>query len=141
MSTPAYRPRRVRRTLLALAAALLLAGSAQAEWFQFGRNEAMRLYLDQKMIWKKGDFVQIVQLMDFTTSQWVDAQTVVGSVKILVEYDCRTARSRALASEAFSEQMGDGRLVSKEQLADPPWDVVEAGTTPDQIRKIACGKK
>ena len=129
----------IRRTLLALAA-VVLAGPAQAEWFQLGRSDVMRLYLDDKLIAKNGDYVQVVQLMDFTTAQWVDARTVVGSVKILIEYDCREPRSRALASEAFSEQMSEGRLVSKEQMPDPQWEAIEAGTTPDRVRKIACRK-
>jgi len=130
----------VYRTLLVLAA-LMLAGNAQAEWFQLGRNEAFRIYLDQKSIAKNGDFAQILQLMDFTASQWVDAQTVVGSLKMLIEYDCKQPRFRALASEAYTEQMGDGRLVSQEKFADPQWEAVAPGATPDKIRQIACGKK
>jgi hypothetical protein len=79
--------------------------------------------------------------MDFTTAQWIDAQTVVGSLKMLIEFDCGKPRLRALASEAFSEQMAEGRLVSREKFADPQWDAIEPGTTPDKIRQIACAKK
>ena len=140
MNRPAGFRRRARRILFVLAT-LLLAGGAQAEWILLGRNDAIRFYLDQKSIVKNGDFTQILQLMDFTSAQWVDAQTVVGSLKILVEYDCAKPRSRALASEAYSEQMGDGRLVSKEQFPDPKWDPVEPATTPDKIRQIACARK
>ncbi len=130
MNRPAGFRKHARRIFFVLAA-LLLAGSAQAEWILLGRNEAIRFYLEQKSILKNGDFTQILQLLDFTSAQWVDAQTVVGSLKVLVEYDCAKPRSRALASEAFSEQMGDGRLVSKERFPDPTWDPVEPGTTPD----------
>jgi len=140
MNRPAYRRRGVRRTLFLLAASVFAVG-AQADWFQLGRNEAMRLYLDDKQVWKKGDVAQVVQLVDFTSSQWVDAQTVVGSLKVLVEYDCSSPRSRALASEAFSEQMGDGRLVSREQPADAQWEAVEPGSTPAKIRQIVCAKR
>lgn len=139
MTRTTYRSKRIRQTLLVLA--LLAAAGAHAEWFQLGRNEATRLYLDDKQVWRKGDIAQAVQLVDFTTSQWVDAQTVVGSLKVLVEYDCTKPLSRAIASEAYSEQMGEGRLVSREQLADAPWEPVEAGTTPDRVRQIACGKR
>ena len=140
MKGPACLPKRARRILFVLTA-LLLAGSAQAQWFLLGRNEAIRFYLDQKSIARNGDFAQILQLMDFTTAQWVDAQTVVGSLKMLIEYDCGKPRLRPLASEAFSEQMADGRLVSKEQFPDPQWEAVEPGTTPGKIRQIACAKK
>lgn len=140
MNRPASPSRRLRRILLLLAASLL-AGAAHADWFQLGRNEAMRLYLDDKQIWRKGEFAQLVQLVDFTSAQWVDARTVVGSLKLLVEYDCTAPRSRALASEAFSEQMGEGRQVSREQSVDAPWEAIEPGSTPEKIRQIACGKR
>jgi len=90
---------------------------------------------------KNGDYAQMWQLMDFTVAQWADAQTVVGSIKTLVEYDCTQPRSRALAAEAYTEQMGAGRLVSSERLAEPQWEGVEAGSTPDKMRQVACGKK
>ena len=140
MNRPAGFRRRARRILFVLAT-LLLAGGAQAEWILLGRNDAIRFYLDHKSLQKNGELTQIVQLMDFTTAQWVDAQTVVGSLKMLIEYDCATPRFRALASEAYSEQMAEGKLVSKEQYAEPKWDPVEPGSTPDKIRQIACAKK
>ena len=140
LNKPARLPKSVRRILFGLAA-LLLAGSAQAEWMLLGRNDTIRFYLDQRSIVKNADFAQILQLMDFTSAQWIGAQTVVGSLTMLVEYDCNKPRFRALASEAFSEQMGDGRLVSKEIFPEPNWEAVESGTTPDKIRQIACGKK
>ena len=133
-------PKRARRILFVLAT-VLAAGSVQAEWVSLGRSDDIRFYLDQKSIRMNGDFAQILQLMDFTTSQWVDAQTVIGSLKMLIEYDCSKPRLRALASEAFSEQMADGRLVSKEQFPDPQWEAVEPGTTPGKMRQIACAKK
>jgi hypothetical protein len=140
MNRLAHSSRFLRRTLFAVSA-LLLAGAVHAEWFPLGRTTAMRLYLDQKLIAKNGDIAQIVQLMDFTTSYWVDAQTVVGSVKILTEYDCAKPRSRVLSSEAFSEQMGDGRRVSKEEFSDAQWQGVEPDSTSEKVRQIACGKK
>jgi len=140
MHRPAACQKRTRGIIFLLAA-VLLAGSAQAEWVLLGRDDAIRYYFDQKSILKNGDLTQIVQLLDFTSAQWVDARTVVGSLKMLIEYDCAKPRLRALASETYSEQMADGRLVSKEQYPDPKWDPIEPGTTPDKIRQIACARK
>ena len=106
-----------------------------------GRNEDFRLYLDQQLIRKNGDFTQIWQLMDFTAAQWTDAQTVVWSIKTLIEYDCAAMRSRTLAGEAYSEQMGGGRMMGSEQVADAQWESVEPGSTRDKVRQIACAKK
>jgi hypothetical protein len=140
MNRPDPFPKTMQRALLLLVS-LLLAGSAQAEWFQLGRSDSFRVYLDPKLIQRDGDFAQIWQLMDFTTAQWADAQTAVGSIKNLIEYDCRLPRLRTLAGEAYSEQMGSGRMVAREQLSDPQWEAVEPGGSAEKIRQIACGKR
>jgi len=136
------RPTRFARTsqyLLLLT--MLFSGAAHAEWIQFGRTTDFRIYLDQRLISKNGDYAQMWQLMDFTVAQWADAQTAVGSIKTLVEYDCTQPRSRALLGEAYTEQMGAGRLVSSERVAEPQWEAIEVGSNPDKMQKIACGKK
>jgi hypothetical protein len=120
---------------------VLLAGSAQAEWLHLGRSDNFRIYLEQKLIQRNGDFAQIWQLMDFTSAQWADAQTAVGSIKSLVEYDCTQPRFRTLAAEAFSEQMAAGRLVAREQLPTPQWEGVDPGGTSAKIRQLACGQR
>lgn len=126
----------------ALCAALLLASAGvPAQWTPLGRNDAFRVYLDPKLIERDGDFARVWQLMDFVTAQWADAQTVVGSIKTLNEYDCGAPRWRTLASEAYSEQLAEGRMVARERLPDPPWEGVEAGGTADKVRQIACAKK
>lgn len=129
------------RPLLFALSACLLAGGAQAEWILLGRTESLRIYLEQKQILRNGDLVQIWQLVDFTTAQWADPQTVVWSIKSLEEYDCSQPRFRTLASEAYSEQMAIGRLVAREQPAELQWETVQADSAPEKIRQIACGGK
>ena len=133
--------RKPLRPLLLALLALLFAGSAAAEWIQLGRTENFRIYLEQKQILRNGDLVQIWQLMDFTAAQWADPQTVVWSIRTLAEYDCKEARFRSLVSEAYSEQMGIGKLVAREQPVEPQWERIEAGGPPDKIRQVACGGK
>ena len=77
----------IRQASFALAA-LLLAGSALAEWIPLGRSNNFRAYLDPISIQRNGDLAQIWQLMDFTTARWMDEKTVIGSIKNLIEYDC-----------------------------------------------------
>ena len=36
---------------------------------------------------------------------------------------------------------GIGKLVAKEQPAEPQWERIEAGGPPDKIRQVACGGK
>jgi hypothetical protein len=129
----------VRRILLALAF-LLAAGGARAEWYSLGRTDTFRLYLDPQTIRMNGDLAQVWQLMDFTVAQWADAQTAIGSIKSLLEYDCAQPRSRTLLAEAYTEQMEAGRMVASERVQDPQWEIVAPGSTAEKIRQTACGK-
>jgi hypothetical protein len=128
----------VRHTLFVLAT-FFLTGGAHAEWVLLGRNDAYRVYLDQQLIQRSAGFAQLWQLMDFSSAQWLDERTVIGSIKSLVEYDCSEPRSRMLASQAFSEQMEAGRLVSDERIAEPKWEPIGPNSASDQIRQLACG--
>lgn len=140
MKTPRCLSKALRRTLAVLLAALL-AAPVQAEWMLLGRNENFRIYLDQHLIRKNGDFTQIWQLMDFAAAQWTDTQKVVWSIKTLIEYDCAAMRSRIVAGEAYSEQMGDGQMTASEQVSNAQWESVSPGSTSDKVRQIACAKK
>ena len=133
--------RKPLRPLLFTLSTLLLAGSASAEWIVLGRTENFRIFLEQKQILRNGDLAQIWQLMDFTVAQWADPQTVVWSIRTLAEYDCKEPRFRTLVSEAYSEQMSLGKLIAREQPAEPQWERIEAGGPPDKIRQVACGGK
>ena len=132
---------KVPQCLLFVLSTLLFASGAHAEWIQFGRTTEFRIYLDQRLISRNGDYAQMSQLMDFTVAQWADERTAVGSIKTLVEYDCTQPRLRTLAGEAFTEQMGAGRMVSSEQVSAPQWEAIEPGSNPEKLQQIACGKK
>ncbi|MDR0578554.1 MAG: hypothetical protein LBI87_13740 [Candidatus Accumulibacter sp.] len=133
--------------LAALPWLLPLPASAQpayegtaGEWLILGRNETARAYLDQRSARRNGDFARVYQLTDFTTAQWVDERTVVGSVRAWVEYDCVRPRARTVALEAYSEQMGEGRRVADEQKPDAEWEDIAPGGTGEIARRLVCGK-
>ena len=126
------------RNIIPFLALSLLAGNAFGEWLLLGRTDAFRMYIDSKSIERRGGTAQLWQLMDFTSAQWVDAQTAVGSIKTRVEHDCAQPRSRALVVEAYSEQMGDGRVVATERAADPQWDNIQPGSTAEKTQQLAC---
>ena len=140
------RPFRPRRALLLAVLLVPLAAFAQkldganSEWVGLGRNENFRAYLDQRSVQRNGDLVRVYQLTDFATAQWADERTVVGSIRALVEYDCARARTRTLALEAYSEQMGEGRLVANEQKPDAEWEAIAPGGTGENVRRLVCGK-
>ncbi|MDR3298838.1 MAG: hypothetical protein LBU43_02250 [Candidatus Accumulibacter sp.] len=112
----------------------------EAEWLALGRNENFRAFLDQRSARRSGDLAQVFQLIDFTTAQWADERTVVGSIRSLVEYDCANPRARTLTFEAYSEQMGQGRQVANEQKPDAEWENIAPGGTGESARRLVCGK-
>lgn len=120
--------------------ALCVGGGAHAEWLAVGRSENFRAYLDQRSLQKDGSLVRVFQLTDFVTAQWADERTVVGSIRAQVEYDCGQPRTRTLALEAYSEQMGDGRLVATQQVPEPEWEGIKPGSTNEKIRMLVCAK-
>ena len=113
---------------------------ADSEWIVLGRTENFRVYLDQRSVQRGGDFARVYQLTDFTTAQWLDERTVVGSLKVLVEYDCARPRMRTLAMQAYSEQMAAGRLMASEQKADAEWEDIAPGGSGEIVQKMVCGK-
>ena len=113
---------------------------ALAEWIGLGRNETFRAYLDQRSVQRKGELARVYQLTDFATAQWVDERTVMGSMRALVEYDCAHPRSRPLVLEAYSEQMGEGRLLTKEEKPDSEWEEIVPGSPGENVRRLVCAK-
>lgn len=128
------------RRSLPLLFLLLFAGSAQAEWFLLGRTDTFRIYLEKGSTQRSETTVQAVQLLDFVKAQWIDAQTVIMSVKSVVEFDCTQARVRNISVETYSEQMTGGRLVSSEKFPTPAWENIQAGSSAEGVRKITCAK-
>ncbi len=110
------------------------------EWIGLGRTENVRAYLDQSSVQRNDNLVRVYQLTDFATAQWVDERTVVGSIRSQVEYDCNEPRARTLALEAYSEQMGEGRLVASEQKPDAGWESMAPGGIGENTRKLVCRK-
>lgn len=108
------------------------------EWIELGRNESARAYLDQRSLQREGDMVRVYQLTDFATAQWVDERRVIGSIRARVEYDCLQARMRTLTLEAYSEQMGEGRLLLSEQNPDAEWEKLAVGGSSARIQELIC---
>jgi hypothetical protein len=117
----------------------LYAGT-DGEWISLGRTDKFRIYLDQRSLQRNGDLARVYHLTDFVTAQWVDERTVVGSIRVLVEYDCAQPRLRTIALEAYSEQMGEGRLVRSEQKPDAEWEGIAPDGTGENVRKMVCKK-
>ena len=131
---------RLMRRTLPVFLVLLFTGNAYAEWLLLGRTDAFRMYVEKGSVQKNGTTVQISQLIDFVTAQWIDAQTVIMSAKSVVEFDCSQPRLRTLAVQTYSEQIAGGRMVANEKFPTPEWEPVQSGSSAEGVRKFACSK-
>ena len=120
--------------------AFLVIGNAHAEWNLLGRTDTFRIYLDKGSSQKNGSIVRTSQLIDFVTAQWIDAQTVIMSVKSLVDFDCAESKLRILTVETYSEQMTGGRLLASEKFPSPEWESIQAGSSAEVAHKFACSE-
>jgi hypothetical protein len=114
--------------------------AGNSEWIALGRSENFRAYLDQRSVQRSGDLARVYQLTDFTVAQWLTERVVVGSLKVLVEYDCMQPRMRTLAMEAYSEQMAGGRLVAQEQRTDAEWEDIVSEGSGEIAQRLVCRK-
>lgn len=128
----------MKKTAFALTV-IFLASTVQAQWTQLGRNENLRLFVDQTAIQRNGDIAQMWQLYDYITAQWAGAQ-VIYSVKNLVEYDCAGKRTRILGGSAYGEHMGQGKVIASESAPNAEWSPIPAGGTAENTWSIACDK-
>ena len=120
--------------------AFLIIGHAQAEWALLGRTDTFRIYLDKGASQKSGSIIRTSQLIDFVTAQWVDAQTVIMSVKSLIDFDCAELKLRVLTVETYSEQMTGGRLLATDKFSNPEWESIQAGSSAEVAHKFACSE-
>lgn len=127
----------MKRILPCLALALASHAANAQQWDMLGRNENLRLYIDRTPVQQQGDIATVWQMIDYTSAQWIGANVVM-SVRHLVEYDCRAKRARTVGVVAYSEQLGAGREMHSERLADAEWAAVPAASTGENLWKIAC---
>lgn len=128
-----------RTALAAVLAATVGTAVAQSQWVMVGRNADLRLFVDRGNILRQGDIAAMVQLVDYTSAQWVGTKVIM-SVRNLIEFDCVRRKARTVAGAGYSEQLARGVQVSSEEAPDAPWQEVTAGGTSEQLWKIACGQ-
>jgi hypothetical protein len=112
----------VRAVLLALA--LLVAGSARAEWEKLAEAGDTVFYLDPATIEAKGDLRRVWQLRDWKAPDDRGRR----SARILREYDCREPRNRVLAATEFDGPKGTGKRLRSSGFAPAPWEAVAPDT-------------
>ncbi len=107
----------------------------QSNWEAVGDNHTAVIYLDLNRIRESVIYPRVWQLHDLSEP----TSSGVHSRKVFVEYDCKGAKRRTIASSSHTEAMGKGRpkFVS---TREGPWQVVYADTVDEEILVRLCGQ-
>jgi len=117
-----------------VAALVLVANPARAEWLKMGEVPDAVLYIDPLSIHEDGAYSTLLTL---------DELKVAGpggelSMQFMREFDCRKKRVRVIDASAFSGSMGTGRILGRE--GGGRWNDVIPGTTGEYILRFVCGR-
>jgi hypothetical protein len=122
------------KTLL-LTIALLVTGSAWADWVQVAGNDSASTYIDPATIRRDGNFRKVWQLQDLK-QQYKDGTL---SRRVRTEYDCMEERVRILFLSTHSSAMAGGDTLFSHDTADT-WTNVPPNTPSEIVLKIVCAK-
>ncbi len=141
------------KRLVLITLLLLSSGSAYGEWEKAigdGENGAasepvkytmyIDRYLDPDTIRHKESLVKRWELFDFNRIQTFGGKSYL-SKTLLAEYDCAEEQHRFLAIAYYSQEMGQGVVVYKNEHQPSRWMPVTPGTVGQALWTLACGKK
>ena len=96
----------------------------------------MSLYYDNESIDINFPLFRIWSLMDFK----LPIENNIYSVKILTEYDCEKSQRRVINIVSYSENMGEGTIIS-EATASQDWGnfVQNKGSSSSNVFNTVCG--
>lgn len=115
-----------------LAALIVVAAPAWAEWTKYSESDEMVVYGDPTTIQKKGDFSQVLQLLN-NKQRNPDGPN---SSTMTVEFDCKGNRSRVLSVKSYADQMAKGEVVFEWPMP-VGWKDITPGTA-EIILNIVC---
>jgi hypothetical protein len=131
----------IRTTVTAIL--VLCSGLAYGGWVSLGGDEklGMTIYIDPATINRQGELARIGILYDFKTAQTKEGGISFHSATMQREYDCAKERTRLLEITKYSDQMGNGQILSQSSLDEQEWEPVgplESGTIAKDLWTLAC---
>jgi len=123
---------------------LMFSTNVLAEWTRVDSDGEITVFVDVQTIRKVGSKVKMWTLMDFKTVQ--QFISTLDTIRYLSganhkEYDCEEETTRFLDFHWYSENIASGHIVySQTNMKEEPESVIP-GTLPEQLLRIACGKK
>ena len=118
--------------------------SAMAQWTGIGdgRDFPVTYYLDFKTIQKQGQYVNVMELMDFDTPQkFKGAAWEYLSSVLRIEFDCNERQSRILSFHMYTGKMGTKDMVYSASFPAASWEPVPPGSVTKELWNSACANK
>ena len=126
----------MKRLLLLLA--LLIAGSANADWVAIGETDNTTFYIDPTTIRKDGNLRKVWEIQDLKTRHKDGGM----SRRVMLEFDCKAERYRALANSTHTGPMASGQTIHVGDYERYPdsWSEIPPKTAAEFILKMVCAK-
>ena len=119
---------------------VLLSSGVFAKWEKIASSADGKVtyYADAKTR-TAGGKTELLTLTDYREPQLAPGDQQYLSVKVLEEFNCADQKARHLNLDAFSENMGAGKVVGREK--NPAnWRSVSHESMEEDMWKFACGK-
>jgi hypothetical protein len=127
------------KKLLLFLILVVVNNSAVAEWILISENDQLILYSNPVTIIKSGNMVRMIRLTNFKTAQRINGKSYL-STKRQDEYDCLKQRYRIIYVNAYTENMGEGKVVIRVINKPDDWKLISSGSQGEAVWSIACGE-
>jgi hypothetical protein len=122
-------------------ALVLLSSSVFAKWEKIASSADGKItyYADDAKPRTAGGKTEVLTLTDYQEPQVAPGDQKYLSLKVREEFNCANETARHLDLEAYSENMGAGKVVGREK-SPAKWRTVSHESLEEDMRKFACGK-
>jgi len=125
------------KKLLLFLILVVVNNSAVAEWILISENDQLILYSNPVTIIKSGNMVRMIRLTNFKTAQRINGKSYL-STKRQDEYDCLKQRYRIIYVNAYTENMGEGKVVIRVINKPDDWKLISSGSQGEAVWSFAC---
>ena len=130
------------RIALATAAGLILAAPAEARWQLLRKDKGAALSVDTASVKHSGDDVRFRYLADFQKPQEAFHSGAPYRSSITdAMLRCKTRQIALGRMQMYAETGGKGRLVETTPLGASPFEMVENGTSDEDLWKHFCAPR
>lgn len=125
------------KKLLLFLILVVVNNSVVAEWILISENDQLILYSNPVTIIKSGNMVRMIRLTNFKTAQRINGKSYL-STKRQDEYDCLKQRYRIIYVNAYTENMGEGKVVIRVINKPDDWKLISSGSQGEAVWSFAC---